>query len=143
MSDVEKPDMDLDGESEDKTVTLPEKSQDDARNPVGKFVHEHPVITVAGGLAIGVLAAALIPSKARNKMITKASDWSGVASAAVLAIAREALDKAESARDDIGRQAETLGDNVSMIGGLAADKASETGQVIARKVSEIGSKLGR
>ncbi len=128
-------------ESEVEAVALPAQVENDQRRPISKFVHEHPVMTIAGGIAIGIAAAALIPKSNRQKVVGKASKWSGIVSTAALAMAREALERADSAREDLRRQADSIGGNVTALSGRAADRATQTGQTIVRKVSDIGAKL--
>lgn len=128
-------------ETEAEVVSLPARAESDQRRPISKFVHDHPVMTIAGGIAIGAVAAALIPKRSRQKVVGKASKWSSMVSTAALAMAREALERADSARDDLRRQADAIGGNVTELGGRTAEKAAQTGQGIVRKVSEIGSRI--
>lgn len=65
--------------------------------PIARFVHEHPGMTIAGGIALGVLAAALIPRRNRNFVTKKSSALADAVSSAGLILYREALERAEKA----------------------------------------------
>jgi hypothetical protein len=77
--------------------------------PIARFVHEHPAMVIAGGLAIGALAAALIPRRNREFVAEKSSALADAVSAAGLMLYREAMDRADAAGEGIRGIAERLG----------------------------------
>jgi len=87
----------------------PEAQESQTRRPISQFVHDHPAMTIAGGIALGVLAAALVPKRSRTFVTEKSSALADAVSAAGLALYRETLERAESAGDGIRDMAERLG----------------------------------
>ena len=65
--------------------------------PIARFVHDHPGMTIAGGIALGVLAAALIPRRNRKFVAEKSSALADAVSSTGLMLYREALERAEKA----------------------------------------------
>jgi hypothetical protein len=119
---------------ETNVVSLPAPPKDRPHRKVARFVHEHPVMTIAGGLAAGALAAAFIPKRNRAYIAKRTSAWADAVSAATVALAQQALEKAEAASSQVRNQADALAgragdigqaarDSVERIGGAAADKA--------------------
>jgi len=89
------------------------------------FVKQHPVLTVAGGLAVGALAAALIPRRNRVYVGRQSSAFADAIGTATLALATQALQKAEAARNEITDRAGTLADHAGKLGEKAGEKAGE------------------
>lgn len=87
----------------------PEAEEAQEQHPIARFVHEHPGMTIAGGIAIGVLAAALLPKRNREFVTEKSSALADAVSAAGLMLYREALDRAETASDGIRDITERFG----------------------------------
>ena len=77
--------------------------------PIARFVHEHPAMVIAGGLAIGAVAAALIPRRNREFVSEKSSALADAVSAAGLMLYREAMDRADAAGESIRGIAGKLG----------------------------------
>jgi hypothetical protein len=69
--------------------------------PIARFVHEHPGMAIAGGIALGVLAAGLLPKRNREYVARKSSALADAVSAAGIALYREALDRSENASDEL------------------------------------------
>ncbi len=90
----------------------------EARDGAVAFVSEHPIAAVAGGIAVGALAAALLPKrskreKAAAKAAAKPAAWIGIVAQAGLAIAERSLKSARKAQRAGQRNLEHLGDRVS------------------------------
>ena len=98
-----------------------------AHRKVTNFVQEHPIATIAGGLAIGVLAAALIPRRNRRYVADKTSAWAGAVSAASAAIAQQAISQIEAASSGARSQAHSLSDRAQRAGHAALDRAEKVG----------------
>jgi hypothetical protein len=88
----------------------PESGADRNHHPITRFVQEHPALTVAGGLALGVLAAALLPKRNRALVAEKSSELAEAISAAGLMLYHEALDRAEAAGEGLRDIAEKFGE---------------------------------
>jgi hypothetical protein len=94
--------------------SLPERAGEkaiEAKDKFTAFARQHPIATVAGGLAIGVLVSSLFRGsptrKAGKKIGQKTAAWAGIAAELALAYAQQAMETAKDARD---AGAETLGD---------------------------------
>lgn len=110
-------------------VTLPIAPAD--ANPeersVTRFVREHPVAVIAGGLFVGLAAAALIPKRNRQRVTRAASNWADIASTASMAVAKQALEKVEAASQEVRDQANLL-----------AIRAGQAGDGAMRRVGKVG-----
>lgn len=91
------------------------------------FVKKHPVMTVAGGIAIGVAVSALLPRKASRKALGRAFDLAKATGAATLLAGHEVAGKAEKLGYSAKRQA-----------GIAAERAEEYGEKAADRVTALG-----
>ena len=118
------------------------------------FVREHPVLTVAGGIVIGLVAGALLPRGAGRKAARRAVQAAEIASATGLAFGRNAWDRAEAAGSDLRERGSAVADRLGGYGESAADQAgrllgsaeqakTRAGRTIAKKAKELRSKVGR
>lgn len=131
-------------------VALPAKAADQRpSDKVIAFVKRHPVVTVAGGIAIGVAVSALIPRRASRKLLAKAVDLAEVAGAASVVLGKQAGGKAHDVGIGARKQASVLADKAEKVGdlavlnlekyGLAAvAAASALGRATAKKASRLG-----
>jgi len=92
------------GDSGDQPV-LPTADQQPIHQQAAQFARQHPVITVAGGLAIGALAAALIPDRNRKYIARQSSQLAEAITATGAAIAQQAASQASSAGSTLRDQA--------------------------------------
>ena len=106
-----------------------------AGRPVARFVHERPAMVIAGGLALGALAAALLPRRNRAFVAEKSSALADAVSAAGLTLYREALDRAEAAGDGVRGIAGRLG----APGAAKPDDADSPGETASRGPDLAGS----
>lgn len=130
----------------------------EARDGAVAFVSEHPIAAVAGGIAVGALAAALLPKrskreKAAAKAAAKPAAWIGIVAQAGLAIAERSLKSARKAQRAGQRNLEHLGDRVSDgTAGLrkgigrfaeeAADNVRSAGQQASQQAKSVTEKIG-
>ncbi|MCK9544240.1 MAG: hypothetical protein M0R03_19650 [Novosphingobium sp.] len=158
---------------DETAITEVEPVEEPRRNPAGKavrFVREHPVAAVAGAAVAGVVLAAFVPKRnreriANSKIAGKASHLFELATVAGLALGRDVMERAESAGHelrsrggDLAHRAERLGhhaaDRASRLSDAATDRfeqitarggkaASSTGHRIADKAAEIAKRLHR
>ncbi len=89
-----------------------EAETDTHERPVARFIHDHPGMAVAGGIVLGLLAAALIPRRNRNFVAEKSSALADAISAAGLMIYREALENAGTTGKGVRSLADRIGDRV-------------------------------
>lgn len=139
MTDTDTPDSAYAVETEDKVVQL---SPAEAKDPVaraGDFVREHPVLVIAGGLAIGALAAALLPKGNRTRVLRRAVTLAEAASAASVLLGKQALDKAEAAGHGIRERSGVAARGLERLGEAASDRI----QVALESAGNAGSKAGK
>ena len=131
-------------------VALPAKvAEPRPSDKVIAFVKRHPVITVAGGIAIGVAVSALLPRRASRKLLGKAVDLAEVAGAAGVVLGKQAGEKAHDVGVGARKQAsvfagkaEKAGDlavlNLEKYGLAAVAAASALGKATAKRASRLG-----
>jgi ElaB/YqjD/DUF883 family membrane-anchored ribosome-binding protein len=128
-------------------VTLPKvQDEGDAPRTVSDFVREHPGLVIAGGLALGLVAGALLSRAPGRKFAKSALTLAEIAGTAGLALGRQALERAEDTGGGLRRQGEALADKAAKLSGPAEeaiDSASETAQRLLRKAVELAGKLRR
>ncbi|MEO0063368.1 MAG: hypothetical protein RLZZ08_1928 [Pseudomonadota bacterium] len=120
----------------------------EAKDSLTRFATEHPVATVAGGLAVGVLISTLFRKSPTRRVAGKASSRAAalVALGAELALAytHQAMQAAEQAAGDARRAgadrledlSESVGDTARGLRRGASRQASKAGDS-ARHVSDI------
>ncbi len=113
----------------------------DARDGATSFVKEHPIATLAGGLALGVLVAAVVPGPGRRLRRTasaRGTALAGVLAELGLAYGTQLLDGAGKAaragHERIGELGDTLGDG-------ALNLRREAGSKTTRAIRELRSRL--
>lgn len=121
-----------------------------ARDNATAFVKEHPVATVVGGVAIGVIVASMVPGPGRRmrKQATKrGSALAAMVAELGVAYGTTLLDNLGSAARTGGGRLEDLGD---AIGDGARDfrrqaslQGSAAGETARRLTRDVGKKTGR
>ncbi|MBW8755462.1 MAG: hypothetical protein JF595_15220 [Sphingomonadales bacterium] len=130
--------------TETNVVKLPERSGEDAGNTVVDFVREHPGLVVAGGVALGLVAGALLSRGSGRKLARHALTLAEVAGTASLALGRQAAERAEEAGSELRRQGEAIAEKAGKLAAPAeeaVDSASEAAQRLLRKAVELAGKL--
>ncbi len=121
----------------------------DDRSPpesLGDRVRQHPGLIIGGGLALGLLAGALLPRSARSRLSARTASLAAVAGELGLALGRQALDRASEAsregRERLGELGESAGEAGRMatrrVAG-AAGSARSTGLALARKAVKLAA----
>jgi hypothetical protein len=116
----------------DNVVSLPSRLRDDPQAAVSDFVRDHPLLVIAGGVAVGMIVSSLLPKGAARKIAGRAVSLAEIAGAASVALGKDAWDKAETAGSVIGKRGGELA-------GIAGERASELGKAGASKASAAGS----
>ncbi|MXO68301.1 hypothetical protein GRI72_05605 [Altererythrobacter marinus] len=122
----------------------------EARDTATAFVKDHPIATVAGGLALGVIIASIVPGPGRR--MRKKAVRRGSAMAAILAEMGAAY--GASLLDNLGSAARTGGDRLEDIGDSIGDSARdfrrEVGsqrdaarETVRRLTRDAGKRTGR
>ncbi len=119
-----------------------------ARDGATSFVKEHPITTVVGGVALGVLVASFVPGpgrRLRKQATARGAVLAGVLSELALTYGNQLLEGAGNAaragQDRLGDLGETIGSGVRNIRGesreAAGDAASLTREVGERAVRTL------
>lgn len=121
-------------------VTLPHSpSKEPASKKAVAFVKKHPVIAVAGGLALGVVAAGLLNRRGARKVAGRAFHLAEMASGAAMLFGRDTLDKAGDAGSGAKRRVGLLAHQAERIGGIAAKRAEHMGHAALDRASDLGN----
>lgn len=110
---------------------------------VVQFVKDHPVVAVAGAVAMGAVVSALLPRRAGRKLAGRAAQLIEIASVAGLAFGREAVERAESAGTSLRKQGESLADRAGTLGSNAADRVGRLGGAAAERIENLVTPVGR
>ncbi|MXO74042.1 hypothetical protein GRI40_02250 [Altererythrobacter aerius] len=118
----------------------------DAREGVTSFVKEHPITTVAGGLAIGVLIASLVPGpgrRLRKKATARTAILGGVVADLVAKYGEQFIEGASNAAKAGQHRAVDIG---SAIGSTARHLRHEAGDLASDagfRTREAGERAAR
>ena len=103
----------------------------DAVSQVGDFVREHPLLVVAGGIAIGAVAAALLPRGTGRKLVRHAAGLAEIVGAASAVLGTRARETAEAA-----------GAGLREHGSAAASKLERLGEDATSRLGQISEAAG-
>jgi len=112
----------------------------EAKDKFAAFAKEHPIATLAGGLALGILVSSLFRGsptrKAGRKLGKKAAGLAALAADLAVAYATSAMEAASEAREagaeKLGAWSEDAADYVT----AARDSALETGKSIGQALRD-------
>jgi hypothetical protein len=112
------------GSNSTNVVALPQKDElAPAQNKAAAFVREHPVMTLAGGLALGAVAAALIPRRNRRYVARQSSVLAEAIAAASATIAHQAMSSLDTASTGVRRGARSVASRAEHAGEVVIDRA--------------------
>ncbi|MET0588707.1 MAG: hypothetical protein ABWZ75_09310 [Novosphingobium sp.] len=126
----------------DKPVSQPAANDtSNDQESIGDLFRKHPAAFIAGGVALGIIAGALLPRGTGRRLAKGAVVLATTAGEAGLALSRNARDKAE----DLGREGrDALERNAGAAQRRAAelaDNARTTGAKLVDQVVELASKV--
>jgi hypothetical protein len=104
------------------------------------FVKEHPVLTIAGGVAAGFLINALIPRRANRRLSNRALRIAEAGAAAALSFGQDTWDKAEDGGIIARRKAKLFAHQAEKLGGRAAARAERLSAVAGRQAERLSEK---
>lgn len=120
----------------------------DTERPVTDFIRDHPGAVIAGGVALGLIAGALLSRGSGRKLARHALTLAEVAGTAGLALSRQAMERAEEAGDELRSQGNAIADKAGQLAQPAeaaieevVDTATEAAQRLLRKAVELAGKL--
>ena len=147
------------GEARNKAKTRAEPSLIDrtgeraveAKDKFTAFAKEHPIATVAGGLALGILISGLFrrspTRKLGSKAVGKAASLAAIGAEAAMAYAQQAMATANEAGRAGADKLDDLGDNLSQSARAvrrdAAHRASELSDSARFIARSAGKRLGQ
>lgn len=136
--------------SQSNVVPLPTRIKDDSQRAVSSFVQDHPLLTVAGGIAVGLLAGALLPRRAGQRMARRSMELAEMAGAVGTLFGRQALERAETATRDLRKQSELLAGQAEKFGKATSGRIEKFGHVtkgraerLAMPAEQTASSVGR
>ena len=117
----------------------------EAKDKFTAFAKEHPIATVAGGVAVGVLIAAMFkaPRRAAARGGSKAAGLAAIGAELALAYAQQAMDAAGEAGRAGAKRLDGMGDTARSVGRDAAHRASDAGESALTVTREAGRRLGK
>ena len=107
------------------------------------LVRQYPGLIVVGGLALGVVAGALMPRALRSKLTGRVVTLAGLAGELGLALGRQALDKAEAGREKMSEGTQEARSRATRIAGTAAGSARGAGIRIAEQAIKLARNARR
>lgn len=123
----------------------------EAKDKFVEFAKEHPIATVAGGVALGVLVSSLFKRSPTRKLGSAAARRAGTIAALgaefALAYAQHAMATASEASRDgahkLGELGETVGTTARSTGRAAVDRAGELTEAARVVTRDAGKRLGK
>lgn len=119
-----------------------------ARDGATSFVKEHPIATVAGGLALGVLVASLVPGpgrRLRKQATARGALLAGVLADLAIAYGTQFADSAEKAaragQDRLGDLGDTIGAGVRSLRGETREVADDFGTRAVRTLRDLRARM--
>lgn len=103
------------------------------------FVKEHPVLTIAGGLAAGLLISALIPRRANRSLSKRALRIAEAGAAAALSFGQDAADKAEDGGVFAKKKVSLFAHQVERFGEHASARAEKYGSIAAERAERLSA----
>lgn len=130
--------------TESNVVKLPARKAEDAGKAVVDYARTHPGIVIAGGVALGLVAGALLSRGSGRKLARHALTLAEAAGTASLAFGRQAAERAEEAGGELRKQGSALAGKAGKLAEPAEeaiDNASEAAHRLLRKAVELAGKL--
>lgn len=122
----------------------------EARDTATAFVKEHPVATVVGGLAIGVIVASMVPGpgrRMRKKATRRGSALAAMAAEIGMAYGASLIDSlgaaARASGDRIEDFGDAIGDGARDLRRQASFQGGAAGEGARRLTRDVGKKAGR
>ena len=109
-----------------------------ARDDATSFIKEHPITTIAGGIALGVLVASIVPGPGRR--LRKQATKRGAVLAGVLADL--AVNYGSQALDGAGKAARSGQSRLGDIGETLSEAISDGARTLRREAGEVSDSAG-
>ncbi len=117
----------------------------EAKDSFTEFAKAHPLATLAGGVALGVLVAGLFkgPRRAAIRGGTKAAGLAAIGAELAFGYAQQAMEAASEAGKAGAKRFDGLGDTARDLGRDAADRAGDVSDVALSTARSAGKKLSQ
>ena len=115
----------------------------EAADEVVQVVSENVGLVIAGGLAIGLIAAVLMPRSKKKKLAKRSRKISALVSDLSNAILAQAGDAAGEGRDQLGSLSQSISDTVSQQSQKAGKKAGKMADNAADQINDGGKAIAR
>jgi hypothetical protein len=106
-------------------VELPQRVADETSDGAIGFIREHPLLTVAGGIALGAVAASLVPKGTSRKLARRAIGLAEVAGSLGALLGTRVREHAGSARAELREQSGAMADRFEKLSESASERLSE------------------
>lgn len=119
----------------------------EAKDKFTTFAKEHPLTTIAGGLAIGILVSGLFKRSPTRKVATKAANkaagLAAIGAELALAYAQQAMSAASEAGRASADKLDDLGGSAREVGRGAASRAGEIGESARLAARDTGRRIAQ
>ena len=130
-------------EQSDNVVALRSARREERKQAVIQFVKDHPAISVAGGIAAGMLISALLPRRPMRKAARRTAAFADIVGTAAMTLGRQAAERAGSAGVDLRERGEALADRAEDVGAIAAKRIGTFGHAAAEQAEKFGDTAAR
>jgi len=128
------------------TTTIVDRAGEKAIEAKDKFVEfakEHPIATVAGGVAIGILVSGLFKRSPTRKLASRGAGLAAIGAELALAYAQQAMTAAAEAGKAGADKLEDIGGTARHYGSDAAERAGELSQSARAIARDTGKRLAQ
>ena len=115
----------------------------EAKDKFAGFARAHPITTVAGALALGVLVSGMARRSPTRKLGKQASKLAGVGAEMAMAYAAQALAMAEEAGKPVGSSLGELGGTLSELGGTALGYGKSGSEAATKAARDAGKRIAK
>jgi hypothetical protein len=118
-------------------VKLPKQSQADPQKTAVDFVRDHPGLAVAGGIALGVIAAALLPRGTGRKLARGAIGLAETFGTAGLLLGRQVRETAEATGSGLREQGSAAVERLERLGETASGRIGHISEAAAARMERL------
>lgn len=115
------------------------RPENDERSLFTRTLEDHPLALLAGGVALGAVAAALVPASVTRKLGSRAFGLAALIGEATALYGGKALEKGSQAARASQDRLEDLGETAADYSADARTRAIELGTLAARRAIEIAT----
>ena len=108
----------------------------EAKDRFTDFAKEHPITTVAGAVALGVLVSGLFRGSPTRKLGKRAGKLAGLGAEVAAAYAAQALASADEARKPVGDKLGELGETALEYGKTGTDAATKAARDAGKRIAK-------